>query len=56
MQADDPVWLRALVARSPLLADASLRKHWQRLIPHLPPAARYELADILQECEERCRT
>jgi hypothetical protein len=40
-------WLRDLVQRSPLLADAALRRHWQRVIPWLPTAARYELAAIL---------
>jgi hypothetical protein len=41
--------LRALVRRSPLLTDAQVRRHWLRLIAHLPAAARYELAEILRE-------
>jgi hypothetical protein len=44
-------WLRALVQRSQLLPDATLRQHWQHLIPWLPTAARYELAAILLEIE-----
>jgi hypothetical protein len=57
MAADeqDAAWLRALVARSPLLPEAVLRKHWQRVIAWLPPAARHELADILLAAEEACR-
>jgi hypothetical protein len=50
---DDPAWLHALVARSALLPDPALRKHWQRLIPWLPKAARYELAATLLEVEHR---
>jgi hypothetical protein len=44
-------WLRDVVDRSPLLPDAALRRHWQRVIPWLPIAARYELAAILLEVE-----
>lgn len=44
-------WLRKVVDRSPLLPDAVLRRHWQRVIPWLPIAARYELAAILLEVE-----
>ncbi|HEY3064065.1 MAG TPA: hypothetical protein VGL99_34270 [Chloroflexota bacterium] len=50
---DDPAWLRELVARSPLLPDPALRKHWQRLIPWLPKPQRYELAATLLEAEQR---
>jgi hypothetical protein len=46
-------WLRALVDRSPLLADRKLRQHWRVVIPWLPTAARYELAAILLEIEHR---
>jgi hypothetical protein len=57
MAADpqDAAWLSALVARSPLLPEAVLRKHWQEVIDWLPPAARHELADILLAAEEACR-
>jgi len=47
--------LVALIARSPLLPDAVLRKHWQRVIAWLPPVARHELAEILLTAEEACR-
>jgi len=53
--AQDAEWLSALVARSPLLPDAVLRRHWQKVIAWLPPAARHELADILLAAEEACR-
>lgn len=53
---DDPAWLAALIVRSPLLPDATLRKHWQRIIPWLPPLLRYELAGILLDGELACRT
>jgi hypothetical protein len=52
---DDAEWLRALVARSPLLPEATLREHWARVIPFLPTALRYELAGILMEIEVACR-
>jgi hypothetical protein len=52
---DDPEWLRALVARSPLLPEASLREHWARVIPWLTPALKYELAGILMDVEVACR-
>ncbi len=48
--------LDALIARSPVLADAALRRHWRRLVPWLPAAARDELADILLDVEQACRT
>jgi hypothetical protein len=48
---DDANWLSALVARSALLPEARLRAHWQRLIPWLPTAARYELAATLLDAE-----
>jgi hypothetical protein len=41
--------LHALVERSPLLPDPSLRRHWVRVIAWLPQAARYELWEILGE-------
>jgi hypothetical protein len=46
-------WLNELVGRSTLLAEPSLRRHWQRLIPWLPTPARYELAAILLDFEQR---
>jgi len=49
---DDPEWLSSLVARSPLLPDRRLRAHWQRLIPWLPTAAKYELAAALLTAEQ----
>lgn len=52
---DDPAWLRALIARSPLLPDATLRAHWQSLVPWLPVELRYELAGILLDVELTCR-
>ena len=49
-------WLAALIARSPVLTDAPVRRHWQRLVPWLPAAAREELASILLDVEQACRT
>jgi hypothetical protein len=48
---DSDAWLRQLIARSPLLADGDLRRHWQTLVPRLPRSARYELAAVLLEVE-----
>ncbi len=48
---ENDAWLRDLVKRSPLLPDAALRRHWQRLVPWLPIAARYELAAILLDVD-----
>ena len=48
---DDPAWLSELVDASVLLPDPKLRAHWQRLIPWLPSAARYELAATLLDAE-----
>jgi hypothetical protein len=48
--------LDALIARSPVLADPALKRHWRRLAPWLPPAARAELSDILLDVEQACRT
>jgi hypothetical protein len=45
-------WLGTMLDRSPLLPDASLRKNWRRVLPHLPIAARYELAAVLLEVEQ----
>ena len=44
-------WLLALLKRSPLLADPEPRRHWQRVVPWLPVAARYELAAILLDID-----
>jgi hypothetical protein len=49
-------WLQGLIARSPVLADDPLRRHWQRLVPWLSAAARYELAGILLDVEQACET
>jgi hypothetical protein len=51
IQPENDAWLRALVDRSPMLPDEVLRRHWRRVIPWLPIAARYELAAILLEVE-----
>jgi hypothetical protein len=48
---EDTSWLTALVARSALLPDPQLRAHWQRVVPWLPTAARYELAATLLDAE-----
>jgi hypothetical protein len=44
-------WLKELVTRSALLPDPRLRAHWQRIVPWLPTAARYELAATLLDAE-----
>jgi hypothetical protein len=54
-QADSAL-IDALIARSPVLADPALKRHWRRLAPWLPPAARAELSDILLDVEQACRT
>ncbi|MBV8716463.1 MAG: hypothetical protein JO318_01585 [Chloroflexi bacterium] len=51
--ADDVEQLRLLIKRSPLLPESALRRHWQNVLEWLPPAARYELADILLSFENR---
>jgi hypothetical protein len=48
---DDPGYLLGLLATSPLLPEAPLRRHWQRLVPWLTPAERYALAGILLDAE-----
>jgi hypothetical protein len=48
---EDPQWLQALIDRSPLLPDPALRRHWSRVAPWLPLAARYELAAVLRDIE-----
>jgi hypothetical protein len=48
---EDDRWLQQLVERSPVLPDRALRRHWQRVIPWLPMAARYELAAILLDID-----
>ncbi len=48
---ENDVWLQDLVRRSPLVPDRALRRHWQRVVPWLPIAARYELAAILLDIE-----
>jgi hypothetical protein len=52
VDVDDVAWLDALVAGSPLLPDAALRRHWRKVIAWLPLAAREELAEVLQSVEE----
>jgi hypothetical protein len=54
--ADDAQQLRDLIGRSALLPEASLRRHWQTVLDWLPPAARYELADILLSFERKWPT
>jgi len=49
-ESDD--WLGTLLDRSALVPDASLRRHWRRVMPWLPTALRYELAAILLEVEQ----
>jgi hypothetical protein len=44
-------WLRALIDRSPVLADAAIKRHWRTLVPWLPTQARYKLAAILLDVE-----
>jgi hypothetical protein len=48
---EDPAWLAALAAHSPLIPESAQRAHWQRLIPLLPTPARYELAAALLDVE-----
>jgi hypothetical protein len=48
---ENDAWLKQLVSRSPLVPDASLRRHWRTVIPWLPVALRYELAAILLDVE-----
>jgi hypothetical protein len=48
-ESDD--WLKKLIDHSPLVTDASLRRHWRTVIPALPVALRYELAAMLVEVE-----
>lgn len=55
MEAEDTARLEVLVRGSPLLPDATLRKHWQKVIAWLPPAAKYELAEILRSAEDAWR-
>lgn len=51
---EDVEWLCQLVSRSQVLADDSLREHWQRIIPWMTIADRYALAAILLEVEHAC--
>ena len=51
---DDLAWLSRLVSRSPLLPDASLRRHWRHVLPWLTQDARYTLAALLLEIEHPC--
>ena len=46
---ENTAWLSELVRDSELLPDRTLRAHWQRLIPVLSTAHRYELAAVLLE-------
>jgi hypothetical protein len=48
---ENEAWLRALIERSALLPEPGLRRHWRRVLPWLPTAARYELAAILLDTE-----
>jgi hypothetical protein len=49
----DDRWLSTLVERSALIPEPELRRHWQRVIPWLSTPARYELAAILLDAEQR---
>ncbi len=52
---ESDAWLIALIDRSPLVPEASLRRHWRKVIPWLPVALRYELAATLVHIEHiRC--
>jgi hypothetical protein len=51
---DDVQWLRTLVRRSPVLADAAVRRHWLKLVPWLSTDNRYTLAAILLDIENAC--
>jgi len=53
---EEEPWLRELIARSPLLPEAALKHHWQRLVAWLPPAARQELSEILVDVEQACQS
>jgi hypothetical protein len=48
---ESDAWLNKLIDRSPLLPEASLRRHWRTVLPALPIALRYELAAILLDIE-----
>ncbi len=48
---EDVRWLRRLMARSPLLVDAGLRRSWLRVVPHVTVDLRYEIAAALLEAE-----
>jgi hypothetical protein len=54
--AEDAQELRSLIRRADLLPEAALRRHWQTVLDWLPPAARYELADILLSFERQWPT
>jgi hypothetical protein len=51
---ESDAWLERLIEHSPALPEASLRRHWRRLIPWLSLSARYELAAVLLEVEHAC--
>jgi hypothetical protein len=51
---DDLVWLAGLIARSPLLPDARLRRAWRTVLPWLAVDARYALAATLLRIEQAC--
>ena len=55
-QPEEEAWLHELIGRSPLLPEAALQRHWQRLVAWLPPAARQELAEILVDVEQACQS
>lgn len=48
---EDDGWLAALIERSPLLPDTTLRRHWRTVLPWLSVDARYTLAAILKEAD-----
>ena len=51
---DDVDWLAQLVARSPLLPEAGLRRAWRTVLPWLDVEARYALAATLLSTEQAC--
>jgi hypothetical protein len=55
-EVDSDALLGSLIARSPMLADPQVRRHWLHLVPWLPQAAREELAGILLDVEQACQT
>lgn len=53
---EDAKYLARLLEKTPLLPERTLRTHWQRILPWLDVAERYELAAILVDIEHRTLT